>query len=128
VSEVLIFLLGLVCGWLICLLSGNHLREQAEKQDFQSQLKTYDTIFEQYVDQLTEKQEEIRKEIQTWLQNAKRVAGQPSRGFRINQEKANQVLELINQGYNTVEVAQKLGLGVGEVELIQQLKNSEITH
>ena len=42
--------------------------------------------------------------------------------------KAGQVLELLNQGYNTAEVAQKLGLGIGEVELIRQLKNSEITH
>jgi len=128
VNETLVFIVGLVCGWLLSLLSGNYLREKAEKQDFQSQLKTYDTIFEQYLDMLTEKQEEIRQEIQTWVANARKQPRQLEDDFRINEAKAGEVLELVRQGYNTVEIAEKLRLGVGEVELIKQLKNSEITH
>jgi len=128
VNQSLIFLLGLVGGWLICLIGNHHLRERAQKTDFETQLKAYDTIFEGYMDQLTMKQEEIQQEIQEWENNIQRLSRSSESSFRINQAKANQVLELVSQGYNTVEIAQKLGLGVGEVELIKQLKNSEITH
>ncbi|HHX02182.1 MAG TPA: hypothetical protein GX739_05885 [Firmicutes bacterium] len=127
-NQSLIFLLGLVGGWLICLIGNHHLRERAQKTDFETQLKAYDTIFEGYMDQLTMKQEEIQQEIQEWENNIQRLSRSSESSFRINQAKANQVLELVSQGYNTVEIAQKLGLGVGEVELIKQLKNSEITH
>jgi preprotein translocase subunit Sss1 len=128
VNRLGIFLLGLASGLLISLISNNRTGERDVKPDFQTEFKAYDALFEEYMDQLIMKQQEIQQEIEKWKRNARQVLRPSRNDFRINQAKAGQVLELLNQGYNTAEVAQKLGLGIGEVELIRQLKNSEITH
>lgn len=126
-DGVLLLLIGLVVGFIGGISLYPHLTVKENKSNDETNFATLEKIFEQYMDALTEKHEEIMREIDEWETRIVRMTNQ-KQGQEVHADKREQVIELLNQGYTTTTIAQKLGIGVGEVELISQLKNNQIKH
>lgn len=127
-SQSLVFLIGLTIGLFGGIIIKTLFSLNAKESPYPSELDTFEAILEQYMQELDTKQREIQQVL------TKLETYQPSSGLNkqtyspVYQAKAEKVLAMLNQGYNYAEIAQKLGLGTGEVELIHQLKNNEIAH
>lgn len=100
-----------------------------QQRSGQFSFSTLESIFEQYIDELSEKQEEFRDELLKWKMEFEEMRKTLVKSENESTEfsKSELVIDLLNEGYNLEQVAKKLGIGKGEVELIGQLKNSEHT-
>ncbi len=117
-SQFLVFSIGLLIG----LFGGMVISSQftmSKKHDFENEYNAFTAIFDQYVDELSQKQAAIQQDLKQLETKIPDLARQP---------RTQQVLDLINLGYSTAQVAKKLEMGIGEVELICQLVNCEISH
>ena len=124
-SQSLIFLIGLAIGFIGGFVVKSNLGADSKIVSYPTDMDTFEAVLEQYLNELESKQQEILHE----FNQSKASQPSPNQALgRAYHDKAEQVIHLLSQGYNYTEVAQKLGLGTGEVELIYQLKNNEITH
>lgn len=123
--------LGLAFGILLIYLLRPALFVR-QKADFAA----LEAMFEEFIEELDTKQELFREEIEQFRQEfadkekqldqrlASLISPSPA---NIPSPKVRAVLELAQEGIDEVDIAKKLGLGKGEVQLILELnrKNRE---
>ena len=127
-DRFLFLFIGIVLGLFGGITISNFINPFQQKTG-QFSFSTLESIFEQYIDELSDKQEEIRHELLKWKQEFEEMRKKLVKNDIESTEfsKSELVIDLINEGYDLEQVAKRLGIGKGEVELISQLKNSEHT-
>lgn len=133
-------IIGVICGVAIGGINKSNSFNSSHDHNF----ITLENIFEQYMSELNQKQEEIvtlitkfeikqkqQKQAEQSIVEQPSVKSRPSKkqpSVPPNQNsKRELVLDLLAKGHDQEQIAQRLGIGKGEVQLIAQLKNSKNT-
>lgn len=98
--------------------------------DFENNFSSLENVFDQYMDELNQKQEEIITLISKWeVKQQQQIQRQQTNKLNVTPQKTDSksalVLELLDKGHDHEQIAQRLGIGKGEVKLISQLKNNK---
>ncbi len=117
-DPLVLLLLGIIIGLVISLAYLNF--KKPTQHQHASDFAALEAMFEQFMEELEEKQQEFRAEIAECEQQGKMVRTQPPSG------KHQKVLDLFAQGKDATSIARQLGIGRGEVDLIIQLKSHQL--
>lgn len=128
-NQSLLLIIGLVIG-LYGGLTISSLIKPNQKFSTEPSFSTLESMYEQYMDDLIEKQEEIRQELALLESRYKQVKQyqKQSNNAVVESSKSQKVIRLLNQGRDLTEIARELGIGIGEVEMILQLTNNKNMH
>ncbi len=126
-DRFLFFIVGTILGLFGGFSISNFFNSRQINQDNQLNFTMLESVFEQYIDELSKKQEEIKSQLLKWKleldETYKNLAKNKVGNTKFS--KSELVIDLMEEGYKAEEIAKKLGIGKGEVELIFQLKNNE---
>lgn len=115
----LVFLLGIALAVVVLFVTRPGLFTRT-KQDF----SLFETLFEDAMDELEERQQQLLQEVQERHQALLELQSQLNTALgptKARSPKVLAVLQLAEEGDDIPVIAKQLGLGVGEVELILEL-------
>lgn len=122
-EYIITLLLGIILGVLLLYILKPSYFNQTKTPDFTS----LEVMFEQFIDEMDNKQEQFRQEIAEKETALKRLQMEIERSVKDStvSPKVLKVQSLYEEGHGVQEIAQKLGIGQGEVELILNLEKQK---
>lgn len=143
-SQLMMFLLGLIVGIVIGVLGTNLWRVSSTRFKIDQEFATLEDTFEQFMEELDQKYQKIVEEIaereaklytlynniqsktEKMSQDKRAVSNQPkNRKTKSSTSKIQNIKALLAEGQIPESVAKQLGIGKGEVELLLRLENMQ---
>ncbi len=125
-DQLVLLLLGIIVGLMVGLVLLYYKRPVSGQNRIDADYAAVEQMFDQLMTELEEKHQTILQELSDWEQKFHSMQGEVETKDRHEQRspKSTAVLELDRQGLAPLEIAKRLGIGQGEVDLVLQLKKT----